>query len=104
MPYPQRGRLWLAAAGATSASVGPSSTTTVGPSSTTTAGPSVTIRWDGIIIATPTLTPGWQAIDLDLSTCNVGEHELSFETPAAGISVGNLELRFAPDNHARYGD
>jgi hypothetical protein len=88
MPYPQRGRLWLAPA-----------------SSLTTAGATaVTIRWDGTVVATPTLTAGWQAIELELPTWNVGEHELSFEAPTPGISVGNLELRFAPDNHARYGD
>lgn len=93
MPYPQRGRLWLAPAPAAAR-----------PASSAIGDTSIVIRWDGTPIATPTLNPGWQAIELDLPTWNVGEHELSFESPTAGISVGNLELRFAPDNRARYGD
>jgi hypothetical protein len=81
MPYPQRGKLWVAPAGATA----------------------VTIRWDGAIIASPTLAPGWQRIELDFPTWSVGEHELSFETSPPGISVGTLDVEFAPDNRARYG-
>jgi len=81
MPYPQRGKLWIAPASATS----------------------VTIRWDGDIIASPTLAPGWQRIELDFPSWTVGEHELTFETMPAGISVGTLELEFLPDNRARYG-
>ena len=91
MPYPQRGKLWLAPAGATA----------------------VQIRWDGDLIASPTLAPGWQRVELDLPTWTVGEHELSFDTgetrapatPGAPlISVGALDLEFAPGNRARYGD
>ncbi|HZJ64818.1 MAG TPA: hypothetical protein VFD36_14995, partial [Kofleriaceae bacterium] len=63
----------------------------------------VTIRWDGDIIASPTLAPGWQRIELDFPSWSVGEHELSFETIPAGISIGNLDLEFAPDNRAHYG-
>jgi hypothetical protein len=81
MPYPQRGKLWVAPAGATA----------------------VTIRWDGDVIASPTLAPGWQRIELDFPSWSVGEHELSFETNPPGISVGALDLEFAPNNRARYG-
>lgn len=82
MPYPQRGKLWLARAGATA----------------------VTIRWDGDVIASPALTPGWQRVELDLPSWSVGEHELSFETTDIGISVGALDLEFAPDNRTHYGN
>ncbi len=75
------------------------------------ADPAVTVKWDGAVVAQPTLVEGWNGIRFEVHDMFAGDHELELDaslqpvpsttqwpTPArpVGVAVGRVELEFLP--------